>query len=127
MAAAEEKRDSIDSSDDLEAAPDSSVRAVDASSIETPLPPGVRVLPLAIRMSAALLGAATSAYVTLTTAEGEVLFEGFTDDGGSLDVVVLVDMETSCIHALVEAGTKYRHAVIQVRAPGEGATEHTFT
>ena len=127
MAVAEEKRKSIDTVDDLEPAPDSSVRAVDASAIEMPLPPGVRVLPIAIRVSAALLGASTSAYVTLTTEEGEVLFEGFTDDVGSLDVVVLVDVDTSSVHALVEAGTKYRNAVIVVRAPGAEATEHTFS
>ena len=127
MAAAEDKHESIDTIVDIEPAPDSSVRAIHASAIETPLPPGVRVLPIAIRVSAALLGASSSAYVTLTTEEGEVLFEGCTDDGGSLDIVVLVDMDTSRVHALVEAGSKYRNAVIAVRTPSEGATEHTFT
>lgn len=131
MSAAEDNRDPIDATpashaaDDVEPAPDSSVRPIDSSAIETPLPPGLRALPLTVRVSSALLGNEKSAYVTLTTPEGDVLFEGFTEDDGALDVVVLVEMTTESVHALVEAGTKYRNATIAICAPGE-RTEHTF-
>jgi hypothetical protein len=127
VSAAEDNRHPFDANLDAEPAPDSSVRPIDPCSVEAPMPPGERVLPLRIRVCPPLLGADKSAYVTLTTAEGEVLFEGFTEGEGLLDIVVVVDMATPSVHALIESGTKYRNATIAISAPGEGPMEHTFS
>jgi hypothetical protein len=126
VSVAEERVEGSEAGSDDDSAPDSAVRAIPAArdAIVTPMPPGTRALEIAIRVSAALMASSKTAYVTLSIPGGEVLYEGFTSEGGSLDIAIEIAATATSVHALVEAGTKYRHATFAISA--DGVTELTF-
>jgi hypothetical protein len=64
-------------------------------------------------------------YLTLTGADGAVYFEDGVADDGVLSIRIVVPAGTKQVQALLEAGTMYRHAVIDL--VDRGVTEYEFT
>jgi hypothetical protein len=138
----EEKKDWDDG--EIEPAPDSSVRPTappPPSSHATPVPsskPSVQIgsirpiaqstmsVTVAFSVSPALMAAAGTDgwYLTVTRMDGAVLFEGFLDELGTLDVLVSIPCGTKALKALLESATKYKDAIVAV---GDDCTAaHTF-
>lgn len=146
----EEKKEWDDG--DVEPAPDSSVRPTappPPSSRATPVPssratpvpsskPSVTIgsirpvaqstmsVTVAFAVSPALMAAAGTDgwYLTVTRMDGAVLFEGFLDELGTLDVLVTIPCGTRSLKALLESATKYKDTIVAV---GDDCTaSHTF-
>jgi hypothetical protein len=90
--------------------PDSQVRT---------LPQGARMHLVTVRVCDAL----ANGWVTVMLLAGEVLFEGDMA-GASIEVRVPVPFDATQIKLLVEAGSKYRHALVDLGP--EGVTEYAF-
>jgi hypothetical protein len=128
----EDKRE--DGDDAEEAAPDSSVRP----TMPPPSRGGVAIgsirgqaqstmsVTLSVSVSPGLMasGGEGGWYLTVARTDGPLLFEGFLDELGTLDVVVTIPCGTRAIKALLESATTYRDAVVAV---GDNSrAEHTF-
>ncbi len=115
----------IDGHDD--APPDSTVRPTlppEPDDRATPAPPdGQRLVHLQVRATPALLAGA-GGYLTITC-DGGVLFEGELDAEGAIEISVWVPAGAQHVRALLEAGSKYRNAIVALAAAG--VTEHTFS
>jgi hypothetical protein len=77
-------------------------------------PEGVRIARIVVRATEGL----RKGYLTVTGAEGKVLFEGDLGVDGSVTIEVMVPEATTHVHALLEAGTKYRNANIELGKDG---------
>jgi hypothetical protein len=95
---------------DEEEGPDSQVRT---------LPPGMRMHSVVVRVT----GALANGWVTVMLTSGEVLYEGDME-GTLIELRVPVPAGNTQLKLLVEAGSKYRNAVVTLGA--EGLTEYTF-
>ena len=109
---------------DDDAAPDSSIRPTTPPPAAKRSEEGTRLVELSIRVSAMLLGLTGSAYVTITATGGAVFFEGEIGVEGGVELCLAVPEDTTHLRALLEAGTKYRNAILEVRA--RGVTVYTF-
>jgi|HubBroStandDraft_6_1064221.scaffolds.fasta_scaffold429225_2 hypothetical protein len=123
-----------DDFDDDDAPPDSAVqpisvplsgRSTTVGRMRSSVPPeGVRIARIVVRATEGL----RRGYLTVTTVgESKVLFEGELGADGSVDIEFAVPEGTRHVHALLEAGTKYRNANIEL-VLGDGAkAEYCFS
>jgi hypothetical protein len=86
-------------------------------------PEGVRIARILIRATEGL----RKGYLTVTGAESKVLFEGDLGAEGSVEIEILVPEGTRRVHALLEAGTKYRNANIELAKDDGVTTEYCFS
>ncbi len=85
--------------------------------------PGMRLLDLFVHASPAVLGGA-QAYLTVTLLTGDMLYEGPLEETATLRLRVAVPSTTLQVKAMLEAGTKYRHAIVDV--PPDGVADYAF-
>ena len=71
-----------------------------------------------------MLAAGSPVYITLMRLDGPVIFEGFASECGAIEVAAEVPKTAREIKAVLEAGTKYRDAIIVLDA--SGVTAHAF-
>ncbi len=136
----EEKKTWEDGDD--EPAPDSSIRPTAPPPSRATPPPSSKSsvaigtirpvvqstmsVTVAFSVSPALMvaGGAGGWYLTVTRIDGVVLFEGFLDELGTLDVLVTIPCGTRAIKALLESATKYKDAIVTIG--DDGTASHTF-
>ncbi len=106
---------SIDTPEEAsEGGPSSEVRPVD---------PTVRVRSLLV--STGLCGvAAANAWVSVTDADGAVLFEGPAGEDGCIAVSFEREPKVDRVYVLLETASSHRQAEVRL---GDGRTEHAFT
>jgi hypothetical protein len=117
--------------DDDDTPPDSAVREIPSSRStavgrmrpSTVPPEGVRRARILVRATEGL----RRGWLTVTGAESKVLFEGELGDGGSVEIMIVVPDGTRRVHALLEAGTKYRHANIELAETEGAVAEYCFS
>ena len=118
---------------DDDAPPDSAVQSIAAppSSRSTQLgrmrssvpAAGVRVARVIVRATEPL----RKGYLTVTGHESKVLFEGELGPDGSVEIELVVPLGTRQVHALLEAGTKYRNANIELSRDEGVQAEYCFS